>query len=98
MELREFYKESDRPFTVAAELKGHFVEFTIYEGAEYDTKLDPLFVGVIKWDGCSNWDLPQFHFCTKGEARRLGEFLEELYYWAAELMPTNKDMILDKPE
>jgi hypothetical protein len=68
-------------------------------GPQYDE--DPLMVGYIKWDGCSNWDFPlpqgvthPLHFCSHLEIKAFGNMLASLYEWAAELMPNHKDMIL----
>lgn len=89
--MREFFKESERPYVAIADFKGHFVEFTVYEGNNYDASLDPLFAGSVKWDGCSNWEIGELHFCTQKQAKEFGILLGMLYDWAAELMPENKD-------
>lgn len=63
---------------------------------------NPFIKGYVKWDGCSNWDFPlgegithPLHFCDLKEIKSFCDMLSELYKWSAELMPENKEMILD---
>jgi hypothetical protein len=63
----------------------------------------PLFMCYIKWDGCSNWDFSTkenssypIHFCSSLEAFHFGKMIGDLYEWAAELSPENKEYILFK--
>ncbi len=99
MEVREF---CDGKYTVLAEMPAScVVDYSVYEGSGYTASLDPLFVGSIKWDGCSNWDFPHghypLHFCSKESAISFGKFLGELYDWASELMPESSEYLgLDK--
>ncbi len=105
-EIREFFKDTPRPYQAIAECKGHYVEFMVFEGIDdkfigvypYDHEKEPLFVGSIKWDGCSNWDfknMEQMHFCGKTEAKNLGVLMAGLYELASELMPDNKENLED---
>jgi hypothetical protein len=60
---------------------------------------EPLMLCSIKWDGCSNWHVfgennYQLHFCGLKPTRDFGAMLSELYEWAAELLPENRDDIL----
>ena len=75
-------------YIVTAELKEIHVDFEIFEE---DGDKEPMFIGHVKWDGCSNWHIPngnyQFHFCSIEQAKNLGVLLGELYEWANELMP-----------
>lgn len=98
--------------TVFAEVAGHHVDFTVYnfvedpEISEMMTTLPPgkpFMVGYIKWDGCSNWDFlleenvtHPLHFCSQIQTTQFGNLLYEMYNWAAELMPWNKEWILKK--
>ncbi len=74
------------------------VKFTVYEHTLYEEAPDPLFLGSIKWDGCSNWDFSKqncaLHFCGRNKAVEFGVFLGKLYEWAAELMP-DKEVLHD---
>jgi hypothetical protein len=98
MDLREI-----GDFSALAKSLEHAVNLTVYEGVGEYTEKDPLFIGSIKWDGCSNWHFPYsyypLHFCTQGEVREFGELLSKLYDWAAELMPDHKENLgSEKPK
>lgn len=47
--------------------------------------------GMVKWDGCSDWDIPDppLHFCTRPSG--LGEVLAACWDWTAELIPDRWD-------
>lgn len=47
--------------------------------------------GTVKWDGCSDWDIPDqpLHFC--GRPSGLGEVLAACWDWTAELIPDRWD-------
>jgi hypothetical protein len=40
-EIREFFKDTPRPYQAIAECKGHYVEFMVFEG------IDDKFIGVL---------------------------------------------------
>jgi len=95
--LREFFQGSEDPYVVLADLhkNGHIVNFFIYQGNQEVSDEDPLLIGHIKWDGCSNWHFPHsnypLHFCNQSRAKQFGDLLSEMYNWASELLPTNKE-------
>lgn len=66
------------------------VEFFVYE-EDCDNNRSLFFSGFVKWDGCSNWLIPdsnyQFHFCGRKEMQKLTDLLQAMFDWAAELMP-----------
>lgn len=43
--------------------------------------------GFVKWDGCSNWDIGQKHFCGVQEAEGIGKLLRQLYEIAGQTLP-----------
>lgn len=50
----------------------------------------PFVVGIIKWDGCSDWDFtPAAHFCSRGELLELGQIMARLYDLASDLLPAD---------
>lgn len=87
-------------YTILADPHGHYVEFLIFEQGPRGE--DELFMdGSIKWDGCSNWKFEHpnsypLHFCGKGRALDFAKMIEQLYQWAAELLPEHRnDMLHD---
>jgi hypothetical protein len=50
---------------------------------------DEFITGFIKWDGCSEWDLGNHHFCSVKQAASVGPLLRRLYEIAAQWMPSN---------
>lgn len=66
------------------------VDFEIYE-EDYNCARELFFNGHIKWDGCSNWKIPdgnyQFHFCGREGMQKFANLMQEMYDWAIELMP-----------
>ncbi len=67
--------------------KGESVTTKIEDAVEY-------FSGFVKWDGCSNWDIGDQHFCNVTQAERMGPLLRCLYKIAAEWMPNHCEDIL----
>lgn len=86
----------DLGFNVIEQSHGHVINFEIYKGNFED---EPFMRGSVKQDGCSNWDFfgghYPLHFCGRKGLNNFYQLIECLYARAAELMPTNKDMIMD---
>lgn len=93
-------------FTVEAIKKEYHVDYKIYEGIGHLDELDkvpdydgeePIMVGYIKWDGCSNWKFQEvsypLHFCSYAEVKDFANLFPKLQEWTAELMAGN-DFIL----
>ena len=98
----KYYEDID--YTIAAESGEAHVDFLVYRGdagpddGVCNTDMKPYFEGYIKWDGCSNWNIPpgnfQLHFCGLKPTRDFGTLFERMYFLAAELLPKHKDEIL----
>lgn len=84
-------------YTVEAKPSEFHVDFKV--SGDNNGEIEPMFEGYVRWDGCSNWNIPdgyyQIHFCSKKQAENLGKLLGALYEWAAELMPTHDDILND---
>lgn len=69
---------------------GLSVEFEVYE-TNFNCDRSLFLTGYVKWDGCSNWNIPegnyQLHFCGRKEMEKFTELLQAMFDWAAELMP-----------
>jgi hypothetical protein len=70
-----------------------YVNFSVYETAvdcewSPDESGEEWFTGHIKWDGCSNWELPD-HFCRIPQVQNLSRVMTRLYGIAAQWMPSN---------
>ncbi len=89
-------ERSFKEFGYVATAKTHenklSVEFSVHPDSVHQ---DAVFVGFVKWDGCSNWHLDgksyQLHFCSQTDAKNFGVLLSKLYDWAAEILPEYKD-------
>jgi hypothetical protein len=54
-------------------------------GEEREDK--PTIAGSVKWDGCSNLNVEQIHFCGRDDAVKLGEVLGAIYDAAESVIP-----------
>lgn len=83
-------------YYVIENFQGYIVDFAVYK---YEEDLDPLFIGTIKWDGCSYWNFTSnyypLYFDSKNAAKDFGLLLASLYDWAGELMPEHKECLGD---
>ena len=80
--------------SMSEEPSGMVPLFESKESRDQTSNLDEaerVFVGHVKWDGCSNWDLNGDggipHFCSKEQAVRVGAVMALCYDYAAALMP-----------
>lgn len=73
------------------------VNFTVYESDAADEitslhhPIDELFSVFIKWDGCSNWVMDNFHFCGLQEIKNFSILIDRLCELSIELMPEHKE-------
>jgi len=87
---------------------GYFKEFEMtpreylpcMDGTDDTEKAHRLYVGRIKWDGCSDYETPDsnnsYHACGN-PAPKIEAIWDTLYAKAAELMPEHVDYLLEKP-
>lgn len=70
------------------------------DGTDDTDKAERLYVGYIKWDGCSDYDSPDSeglqHACGN-PGRKIKAIWDTLYSKAAELMPEHEYYLLEKP-
>lgn len=80
---------------------GYSVEFEVWEEQSVTHNRELFFNGHVKWDGCSNWNIPpgnyQFHFCGREKMQEFADLLQAMFDWAAELMP-DKLLVEDVPK
>lgn len=77
------------------------VNFKVYDINYYDEnevpvylKEEPILNGSIKWDGCSDWQIPErLYFCSYAQIRDFGNLFEKMQEWAAELFPDSKFIV-----
>lgn len=98
----EYSFDVELGFFIAIKSDNEYVsQFTAYEVCGYDatgsaifdsrgecdpSKVEPFLSGHIKWDGCSNWSVDGWHFCSKREAMKVGQLFEHLYNIAADVI------------
>lgn len=57
--------------------------------SENPEDVDPLFSGWVKWDGCSDWWMPDsFHACGRDDLEMVGEAMTTCFDWTSELLTT----------
>lgn len=98
-----FYSVKIKPSEFSVDFEVYEIEgwcslgnHTYYDNIWDLDEAKPLFTGSIKWDHCSNWDVPrtegcthQFHFCGMEQAINLGKLMERLYKIAEEELSQN---------
>ena len=85
----EELKFADIGFRVVVELESHYCTFAIYYYNDGTTQIEYdelLFTGCVKWDGCSDWQIPEdrgcLHFCGKDDLVNFNILLNRLYDFA----------------
>lgn len=97
-EVRVFGKDTTQRYTVLADKQECSVMFSVYVGSDEDADHEPLLIGYIKWDGCSNWNFSKenypLHCCGRDNAEDFANLFLEMYDWALEWMPENKEYLM----
>lgn len=89
--FREFFKDSEYPLGVFCQVfkVDQIAQFAAYEY----TKVEPLLVGSIRFDGTANWHFPYsyypLHFTNKKQAEQFGLLFSKLYEWVEEIKLSN---------
>ncbi len=83
----EYGSDGKSIFSVRFDVWEHFKD-----GSQDCDPKERFLSGYVKWDGCSNWQVPAdhnmpWHFCSVKQAENVGKLFRQMYEIASTMLP-----------